>query len=276
MTKRLCVIGNSHVAALKDGWPLANGLAQHVQAEFFGCLKEGMKSFAVLAGGKLGPSEAEAAAFFKDIATTGDFVEPGRYDAFILSGMKFFPNGLIRNYADYATPSTHNHQSARQFVTDATLEQALWDELKDGMMLHTARLLKQHTDAPIFIAWQPFLSDSLSDIDWRDALYRSIVENSDGAFIQRIMHGIDMRLEAEGFKVLWQPKKTVLEGVMTHRSYSVGSRQFRAGGGKEHRALDVFHMNADFGRLCWETWFKSDEILQGAFLHIHAPPRRII
>ncbi|MGH1579165.1 hypothetical protein [Planktotalea sp.] len=263
MTSHLCVIGNSHVAALKDGWPPVDEAAAHVRAEFFGCLKDGMKSFGEVEG-KLGPRDAEAAEFFKGIATTGDFVEPEKYDAFVLTGMKFFPNNLIRNYANFATPSTRNHQSARNFVSDATMVEALWDELKNGMMLHTARTLRAHSDAPIFLVWQPFLSEVLTQIEWREALYRPILEAGDGAFIQRIMAGLDRRLEDEGFQVLRQPQETICEGVMTEKRFSEGSKQFRKGGGSEHRALDVFHMNADFGRLCWKTWF-SKGALRAAF-----------
>ncbi|WP_139816205.1 hypothetical protein [Planktotalea arctica] len=263
MTSNLCVIGNSHVAALKDGWPPLDGLAHHVRADFFGCLKDGMKSFGEV-GGKLGPCEPEAAAFFKGISMTGDFVVPEQYEAFVLTGMKFFPNYLFRNYADFATPSTNNHAFARQFVSDETLIEALWDELKDGMMLHTARTLRAHTDAPIFIVWQPFLSEVLMQIGWREALYSPIIEAVDGAFITRIMAGLDQHLEAEGFQILRQPQETIKDGVMTDQRYSEGSKQFREGGGGEHRALDVFHMNAAFGRACWEHWF-SKGALRRAF-----------
>ena len=91
MTFRLCVLGNSHVAAMKDGWETVGAIKEHVRADFFGCLKAGMESFGA-AGDKLGPMEKEAATFFKEIATTGDFIEPGQYDAFVLCGMRFFPN----------------------------------------------------------------------------------------------------------------------------------------------------------------------------------------
>ncbi|MEP5154315.1 hypothetical protein [Planktotalea sp.] len=257
MSKRICVLGNSHVAALKDGWTNET----KVHADFFGCLKEGMASFGDI-DGKLGPLDPNAAAFFKSIATTGDFVEPADYDAFVLTGMKFFPNCLFRNYADFATPSTHNHDVARNFVSDATMVDAVWGELNDGMMLHTARTLRAKTDAPIFIVWQSFLSEGLRDIEWRDALYAPIVSNNDGAYVHAIMAQIDQRLVAEGFQVLSQPEDTIEAGVMTKREYSEGSKQFREGGGPEHRALDVFHMNERFGTLCWQTWFADSELAE--------------
>lgn len=263
MTSHLCVIGNSHVAALKDGWPPLTEFAGNVHADFFGCLKDGMKSFGEVEG-KLGPRDPDAAEFFKGIATTGDFVEPDRYEAFVLAGMKFFPNGLIRSYPEFATPSSHNHEEARNFVSDDTLVDALWDELKNGMMMHTARTLRAHSNAPVFLVWQPFLSEVLSQIEWREALYRPILDAKDGAFIRMIMAGLDHRLAAEGFQVLGQPEDTISHGVMTAREYSEGSKQFRKNGGSEHRALDVFHMNADFGRLCWETWFREGA-LRSAF-----------
>ncbi|MGB0507452.1 MAG: hypothetical protein ACPGGK_14760, partial [Pikeienuella sp.] len=257
--------------ALKDGWGAPSEYNEELEADFFGCLQDGMKSFGLLENGKLGPLDPKANAFFKDISTTGDFVEPDRYDGFVLTGMRFFPSGLIQNYAKFATPSSNNEASAHQFVSDATIELALWDELKGSMMMHTARTLRAHSDAPIFIVWQPFMSESLTEIEWRAAQYRPIVENGGGPFIRTIIAKIDARLEALGFVVLQQPQKTIKDDVMTHREYSEGSRKFRLDGGTEHRPLDVFHMNATFGRLCWATWLSEEGILRGVVLSAATP-----
>jgi len=142
-------------------------------------------------------------------------------------------------------------------VTRDVLEAALWDDLKSGMMVHVVRTLKQATEAPVFVIWQPFLSEGLNKIDWRKDLYAPILENKDGDYVTDIMAGVDARLEALGAQVLRQPAKTIKKGVMTAQKWSDGSRQFRAGSGAEHRELDVFHMNADFGEACWTDWLKS-------------------
>ena len=258
--KKLAVLGNSHVAALKDGWPPQTDAALHVHAEFFGCLKDGMKSFGLRGDGLMGPFDAEAARFFKGISTTGDFVEPDAYDAFLLAGMKFFPGTLIRNYASFACPDSRNQDTATQFVSTETLVAALWDELKDGMMMHVARSLRAQSDAPIFLMWQPFLSETLMQIEWRRDLYMPLLRNADGSFVRAVMDGIETHVRAEGFDVLRQPEETLCEGLMTAREWSDGSRQYRQGGGAEHRALDVFHMNAAFGSLCWTNWLETSAL----------------
>ncbi len=255
--KRLCVLGNSHVASMKEGWTSAVAGWQTLHVDFAGCLKNGMASFGARDDGKMGPLDPEAGPEFCTLSTTQDFIDPEAYDAFLLVGMRFFPACLIRNYPLFAAPGSRNLDIAEQFVSRETLEAALWDELQHGMTLHVARELQRRTEAKIFIAWQPFLSERLTEIEWRRDLYAPILDCKDGRFIRSIMRRVDDRLALEGFGALHQPLDTLRKGVMTGRTWSDGSRLFRNGTAEEHRSLDVFHMNGKFGTRCWSAWLEE-------------------
>ncbi|RMH43079.1 MAG: hypothetical protein D6688_09535 [Alphaproteobacteria bacterium] len=253
---RLCVLGNSHVATLKTGWEKAAGALEGVEAAFAGCIGAGMASFDIV-DGRLGPREPEAAAFFRDISDTGDFIDPAEFDAFLLVGMRLVAEPLIQNYAAFATPSTHNHDTAPHFVSDGCMADAFWSALEQSSMLHVARTVRRVTDKPVFTAWQAFLSEGLMDIEWRRQRYQPILANKDQPFVHDMLAEMDRRLVAEGYRPLHQPKSTISKGIMTKAAYSRGSVRFRKELIHEHREEDVFHMNADFGAACWKAWARD-------------------
>ncbi len=251
MSRKICVLGNSHIAALKGGWETA-APAKPLSPDFFGALSKGMESLALI-DGKLLPSDPEAAAFYCDISGKGTGAIPEDYEAFVLCGMGMFPNPVFNNYASYATPSTHN-TSAEYYVSDACLDDLLWDHIDRSMMMHCARLVRGVTDAPVHLVWQAFWSEALFNIEWRAAQMSPILENNDQDYIHARMRAVETRLADEGFSVLQQPKDTLAQGVMTKEEFSRGSVLFREGLNQPHRDNDVFHMNSDYGAKCWNTW----------------------
>lgn len=251
MTRRICVLGNSHTAALKGGWESGGGRPGLVP-DFFGALSSGMASLA-FSDGQLLPQDPEAAAFFRSISGTGKGAIAADYDAFLLCGMGLFPVPVFQNYSRFATPSTRN-SDAPHYVSDACIDDLLWDHIGRSMMLHCARLVRQVTDAPVFLAWQAFYAETLFDIEWRAAQMTPILENGDQPYVLARMKAVEDRLAAEGFQILHQPPETLAQGIMTRAEFSRGSVLFRQELTQQHRANDVFHMNSDYGARCWQAW----------------------
>ncbi len=249
---QICVLGNSHVAALKGGWHDGANENVDLRPDFYGCLASGMASL-TYTNGKLGPSDPKAAEFFRNISGLGEFIDPNDYDAFILCGMGMYPTAIFNNYASFATP-TSNNRTAPHLVSDECMKETLWEDLERSMMFHCARLVRSVTDKPVYIAWQAFLSEKLFEIEWRRDQITPIIENKDQIFVQKAMESVEDRLTDEGFTFLKQPDHTIADGIMTRAKYSRGSVLFREELTKEHRENDVFHMNSDYGRACWDTW----------------------
>ncbi|TCL10224.1 hypothetical protein BXY66_2293 [Shimia isoporae] len=253
MSRRICVMGNSHVAALKGGWEDGAAPRKDILPTFFGALSDGMGTLDFV-DGEVIPRERKAAEFFKRISGTGGGVRAEDYDAFVLVGMGLFPTPVFTNYARFATPSTQH--VAEHFVSDAVIADTLWESIDGSMMMHCARVLRRATDKPIHLAWQAFCSESLFDIDWRAAQMQPILDNGDQPFVNMMMDGVADKLRDAGFGVLEQPEETKRDGVMTKAEFSRGSVLFRAveKNAKEHRENDVFHMNSLYGRTCWNRW----------------------
>ncbi|WP_270728975.1 hypothetical protein [Shimia sp. Alg240-R146] len=251
MSRQICVMGNSHVAALKGGWEDGNAPREDFVPTFFGALSDGMATLDVV-DGKVIPRDTKAADFFCKISGKNGGVEPEIYDAFLLVGMGMFPTPVFNNYRAFATPSTRH--DAKQYVSDSVIADTLWEGIDASMMMHCARLLKRVTDKPVFLAWQAFCSESLFDIEWRAMQMQPILDNGDQPFVRLMMDSVEERLRAEGFEVLNQPEETLRDGIMTKAEFSRGSVLFRAENPKAHRENDVFHMNSLYGRTCWNRW----------------------
>ncbi len=251
MTRKICVLGNSHIAALKGGWA-DGGAHDKFTPEFFGALSKGMASLAFI-DGKIIPQDAEAAEFFCNISGKENGADPNEYDAFLLCGMGMNLSPIFNNYGGFATPDTH-HSIPDHFVSDTCLQDLLWDHIDNSMMMHCARLVRRITDAPVYLVWQAFFAENLFDIEWRAAQIGPILENNDQEYVVNQMRLVSDRLSTEGFQILHQPLETIAQGIMTKSEFSRGSVLFREGLDKPHRENDVFHMNSQYGVRCWHNW----------------------
>ena len=251
MSRRICVLGNSHVAALKGGWE-AGKTPDNLKADFFGALSDGMASLSCIEG-KLIPKEPEAAEFFCKISGKRTGITPEDYDSFLLCGMGLFPVCVFNNYNRFATPSTRNTK-APHYVSDACMDDLLWDQIDRTMSVHCARLVRKSTDAPIYLAWQAYWAETLLNIAWRAEQMGQLLEYGDQDYVHARMRTIEDRLGEEGFSFLHQPAETITKGIMTKARFSRGSVLFREGLNRPHRDNDVFHMNSDYGARCWQAW----------------------
>ena len=244
-------MGNSHTAALKGGWE-EGGDRKDLAPDFFGALSDGMASLS-FENGQLIPQEPAAAEFFGRISGTGRGVVPGEYDLFLLCGMGMFPVSVFNNYKNFATPSTRNAE-ARYYVSDSCLDDLLWDQISSSMMMHCARLVRQISEAEIFLAWQAFYAETLFSIEWRAQQMQPLLDSNDQDYVLERMCKVEDRLRNEGFSVLRQPGNTITKGIMTKAEFSRGSVLFREELNTPHRENDVFHMNSSYGAQCWQAW----------------------
>ncbi len=253
MSQRVCVMGNSHVAALKGGWEEGVRPRDDIEPTFYGALSDGMGTLDCI-DGEVIPRDTKAADFFRRISGTGRGVRVDDFDSFVLVGMGMYPASVLNNYRTFATPSSSN--DAPHFVSDAVIADTLWEGIDASMMLRCARVLRRVTKKPIHLAWQAFCSESLFEIEWRAEQMQPILDNGDQPFVRKMMDTVEVRLQREGFEVLHQPQETLRDGILTKAEFSRGSVLFRAveENAKAHRENDVFHMNSLYGRTCWNRW----------------------
>ncbi|MES2144715.1 MAG: hypothetical protein V4516_10245, partial [Pseudomonadota bacterium] len=101
MTYRLCVIGNSHVAAFKLGWDQlaarGDALTRAIAPTFFGAPRDGLKNLAVR-DGRLVPTADFVRDHFARMSGGRADVDPAVYDGFLLVGLGASMKRALRFY----------------------------------------------------------------------------------------------------------------------------------------------------------------------------------
>ena len=222
---RLCILGNSHAACLKDAWDEINADHPEIKTTFFAA--RGNRLSGLEPDGRAlspaGPDAEALAEYLRFISEGADRVAVEAYDLFLVYGLNLgFPD-LARF-----------HSSA--------VAQALADEHIDRSVnaILTSRL-RSLTDKPIYVAHNPMRTTPPSYGDPKPyvevlALLQSRYTPFDALFVP-------------------QPKDTRKGESRTLERFATGSRRLDVGrGGAAHAASDNRHMNAEFGKH-WLTSF---------------------
>ncbi|MBV8976299.1 MAG: hypothetical protein JO261_00965 [Alphaproteobacteria bacterium] len=145
---RICIVGDSHVAALKQGWNEICNEFPSVEMTFFAAIRAALADFA-LCDGKL---VATSALLRNRILQTsqGKTEITGDYDAYLCSGfdVSFLPAGTIFKKNWYKGGQDQNAERACDIALDAHFRQTE----AAAFLLKLRRI----TDAPVLFIGQPY------------------------------------------------------------------------------------------------------------------------
>ncbi|WP_300319064.1 hypothetical protein [Idiomarina sp.] len=230
---RLCVIGNSHVGALKDAVGVIEGLTKVSSVTFFAKAQQGMRELLV-------DKESDALVAGSEtlqkslILTSGgqSEIRVSDFDCFLLYGLDFNayfkPNRII---------SSQLEESQRiDWFTTTTMNYVL-------------SLLRLLTNKKIFLGHTPMVaSGSQSSGEGEiDSSYLSNLELIESDILKRY-HSVS---------VVGQPLTTICQGRKTKSDYSRGSIRMETGhklDGTPHPEEDISHMNKVYGELWWKNF----------------------
>ncbi|MGB0505163.1 MAG: hypothetical protein ACPGGK_03115 [Pikeienuella sp.] len=258
---KVCIIGNSHVAAFTNAGASLRAKYPSFKIDFFGVSFPHNDGIACDANGVYGPDRALAeevglrpARVMRQVrAVNGaDSVDLTQYDAVYLVGHYIKIKDIFRiiavndidGFSDRAMPC----QMSRA---------AFEDMAREIILTHVPDRLGLIADAaPTWVSIVPFLSaDCLSD------------EGTEYAYLRRVLHGgheltpmidtihslIAERLNALNLRYIPQRSETAPQTVVTESAFSVGSRHFGEDGAA-HETRDYMHMNADYAALCFDDF----------------------
>lgn len=256
MTLRLCFLGNSHIAALREAWRKTPDRWPDVEARFVGAHKDLLLKTTHRAG-RLVPTGNATADAFRKLGGVEDLTLAD-YDAFVITGCLVSVASAANTYRDcrwIGLPSLEakpdlaagpegllSYAAAR-----ATIQAALAARLGPVFAAH----LRDMTDKPILLSSQPRVSASV-----KTALRASIrahhvaLDNGDAKGLSAIFEdAAACATEAAGAQYVPQPRHTIEDHILTSRTFMAGAKRLTPMGKAAQPKDDIMHANAAYGTL---------------------------
>lgn len=240
---KLCLIGNSHAAALKLGWELIKGEFSDLEVTIFAAPGDQMGDLRVK-GRRLVPGSSKLRKTLKTICGRGRIKEKD-YDRFLVCGMKYGANTLVRLLIAHRLG--HEPKDDRQPISLPFFERIAAAQLRSLPSIAMIENLRRITKKPIGLIVQPFCSDHA---EWTDAKYirQPETEQKLAEKFVSLTQDIVASLDCD---VFFQPEATKSSPLRTRGEFSIGSR--RLSNSNPHELLDIRHMNPDYGAIVWRS-----------------------
>lgn len=256
MTMRLCFLGNSHIAALREAWADDRDRWPGLEADFVGAHKDLLLRTRA-EGSRLVPDDPATATAFRTLGGVKE-VDLASYDAVVITGCLVSVATAANTYRDCrwaglpslsrepdlaAMPHGFVSRPAARAMVEATIDDRL------GPMF--ARHIRGMTDAPILMTSQPRVSAAIKAK--RRAVTRahhSALENGDAAGLSDLFEEAAARVMAAcGARFVPQPAQTIEDDILTALPYMEGAKRLTAKGDAPQPKEDIMHANAAYGGL---------------------------
>ncbi len=240
----LCIIGNSHLGAVKMGWNRIRAEQPGLQITFAGSPGNKIKRMQIV-DGKLEPAEYWRPMF---LMTTGGKtnIDPALYDAFVLVGATFGIFPLTKLHYHYRAESHACRDAGPQLVSDEMFHDAALDRLRGSLAFRVLRKLRQVTDKPVYIAPEP--GPSVAIVDGKDSEHwKMLIESGDNRRLADTLRACSQELAGNGLTILDQPSETIAEAIFSKASFTRGAVALDDSDmPAEH---DYLHMNDVYGAI---------------------------
>lgn len=241
---KLCVLSNSHAAALKTGHDqLGEEDRQALELSFFAARHHGL-AHVEARDGVLQAALPEVEAELRFTSGGSGVLDPRDHDAFLIHAL-----GLAYDYAQF-DPVFRSRQYLRRVFSSS---------LSRSLALALFGKLRSVTEKPIYLSHQPYVSEA-------DSRLRHKVEKSPhvGLPFADVMRPLMQQLEGP---VHWieQPEDTITHGHFTRQAFSEGSLRLAISAssqGKRHGGDDHVHMNANYGQAFWSAFLHRQGALE--------------
>lgn len=259
---RVCVLGNSHSAALHMAWKNRLAAATPNVAMTFFAAKSQMLRHVTLRDGVLVPDDQELAD--KIAMTSGGLtrIVLGDYDAFVLGGlgMRISLTGLCQHHG---TAAHARWEMPETLVSAACFRAMLAAGLSDNIAFWLLdRIRESGSIAPVLMCPTPFYSD----VELERKMMRRHARLGDDGFRAHVLEegrrlAIDLAARRGG-EVIWQDDSTVSTPGFTKREFARAALRL----GKEMED-DGRHMNEDFGAIVLGNALGRLDVLSDGRVH---------
>ena len=249
--KKLCIIGNSHVAAMRNSWRTWGQVDLGFDAEFYAYKDTRIESEVTLKNGEL---TIEGAQFWCFKTGSSDqqcsAVPLAGFDSVILTGLGFGPECVVKLYKRYGYFGLNGRRP--QVISRDMFKSAASDALNDTAAIKLATAIKQESGHVPFLVPSPFPSErGFSTVD-RPAMvpWRLAVENGDIAELIAMYDELKTEVLATSARLINQPETTKANAYSTLKSFSENAATTL--NERLRRDDDFRHMNDHYGIVMWK------------------------
>lgn len=226
----ICVLGDSHVAAIKNGWEkIKNDHPQH-QLIFFASPGPGLWELR-LKGSVLVPNNRKLAENFNYTSGGLSCVELNDYDAILLVGMGLEIPRIDTRYSN------------------AVINQIFNDSTEKSLNIRLCKKIQPVFTRAIYLAPTPQRA-SIS----RPRLAQYKLNYFDAIKLAQTKFAVN------SVSIVAQPHETIVDDWFTKRIYSIGSQRLAVNDStysQYHDDIDDSHMNESFGQLWLNDFLKA-------------------
>lgn len=245
---RLCIIGNSHLAAVKLGWALIASEHPGIQPTFFGSPRATLRELhwhgPVLAA-RTGPVRRSLRL------TSGgqDEIDLRQFDAVLLCGLSFGLRQAARLYLHHRHTGLAERGEALHLVSRACFQTALLGLMEQTVALRVGRLVHEGSALPLLLMPTPMPSEDLLHSQMEDVIrwWQPVLQAGDEAALLAEHERACAALLPPFTRILPQPADTLASPMTTRRSFQQGGVQLNGGQQEQPPEGDATHMNAAYG-----------------------------
>lgn len=247
MTFSLCIIGNSHVAAVKQAWTnRAPKVRNGVTVTFFSA-QNYMMSHIKLEGRALVPHRQDLAEKLRFTSDGKERVEIDDYDAFVVVASGFGID-LPKIRAQCGTVDHQRFSRVENMVSTACFDFVTEAAFEASRAIELIDMIRRVSQVPIILIAAPFMSDRLL----ADDVNRDLLHMKDTAPLEPLVAKLKATAERIAAKraseVVWQHDSTIALPGFTRQEFNRGAVRFNMRDGKQPE-FDDKHGNEDFGYL---------------------------
>lgn len=247
---KICVLGDSHLAAFKLAWDELKGMWQaNTELEFYGIAGADFISKVFLEDRCLVPKTEGGKRSFYNTSGGQEKLDISSYDAAIIVGLDCKINYLSDVFTTHKTydmpPSSSSYNN--HVISLSCLTQVSMDSIRHSSMFQIAGLIRSIVEIPIYVVPCPLPSvECLNDTSVKSySLSLNACESVLSCYYKSISDICNIHCAI----FIPQPISTIERFIFTRNTFSRGS--VRLGGNLKtmHPDNDYAHMNKEYGKV---------------------------
>src|ERR1041385_7822935 len=189
----ICLIGNSHLAALAQAWRQDRlGARPEVSQVYFG-MGGGYDWDLAFQDGVLLPKDEESKTAFQQTSRGRSSIVIGEYDALVIYGVGFQVRALLTLFLEQDSPDNGKSGPTGQLLSRDAVTTALRDRPGVAASLKLLDLVRSVSQAPVIVCPQPFRSQRV--------LARSLLDQHPRLSQPEFLAGVEQEFRSEERRV---------------------------------------------------------------------------